>query len=168
MTSNAVVVCTWGEDRDGLPGGVEEPLTLGRKLSASLGTDLEWLVLGPLPEAVPETAGRYGVAGIQRIGDAKLDSFQADPCVEALAQYCAQRSPKLMLFPQHLDSRLAAPRLAGRLGAAVVINGVDLEADADGGIRITASAYGGDTRVVYELAGGALRVVTVMNNVSSP
>ena len=35
MTSNAVVVCTWGEDRDGLPAGVEEPLTLGRKLSAS-------------------------------------------------------------------------------------------------------------------------------------
>ncbi|MBW1685563.1 MAG: electron transfer flavoprotein subunit alpha/FixB family protein [Deltaproteobacteria bacterium] len=168
MTSNAVVVCTWGEDRDGLPSGAEEPLTLGHKLSASLGTGLEWLVLGPLPETVPEAAGRYGVAGIQRIGDARLDSFQADPYVEALAQYCTQRSPKLMLFPQNLDSRLAAPRLAGRLGTAVVINGVDLEADADGGIRITASAYGGDTRVVYELAAGGPHVVAVMANATSP
>ena len=79
---------------------MEEPLTLGRKLSASLGTDLEWLVLGPLPEAVPETAGRYGVAGIERIDDAKLGSFQADAYVEALAQYCAGRSPKLVLFPR--------------------------------------------------------------------
>ena len=50
----------------------------------------------------------------------------------------------------------------------MVINGVDLEADADGGISVTASAYGGDTRVVYEVAGGGPHVVTVMANATSP
>ena len=79
-----------------------------------------------------------------------------------------KNTPKLVLFPQNLDSRLAAPRQAGRLGTAVVINGVDLEADAEGGIQITATAYGGDTRVVYQLAGVGPHVVTVMANATSP
>ena len=50
----------------------------------------------------------------------------------------------------------------------MVINGVDLAADADGGISITASAYGGDTRVVYELAGGGPHVVTGTGHATSP
>ena len=93
----------------------------------------------------------------------KLAGFQPDAYVEALAQYCSQHTPKALLFSQTFDARLVAPRLAGRLERGVVMNGVDLESDDAGHLRVTASAYGGDTRVVYEVT-GAPSVVGVSTN----
>jgi electron transfer flavoprotein alpha subunit len=136
-------------------------LTLGRKVAASLEAALGWLVLGPMPEGTAEVATRYGVAGIHRIEDAKLESFEPDAHVEALAQYCAQHAPKVLLFVQEFDVRLVAPRLAGRSGAGVVMNAVDLVVDTDGRLSVTASAYGGDTRVVYSLTNAPWYVVAV-------
>jgi electron transfer flavoprotein alpha subunit len=143
-------------------------LTLGRKVSVSLGVDLHWLVLGPLPDRALEVAGSYRVASLDRVDDAKLADFEPDPWVEALAQYCAQCAPKVLLFSQSFDARLIAPRLAGRLGAGVVMNGVDVEVAEDGRLQITASAYGGDTRVVYELGGVDSCVVSVLANAVQP
>ena len=39
-------------------------------------------------------------------------------------RYCQQESPALVIFSQAADTRLVAPRLAGRLGAGVVMNGL--------------------------------------------
>jgi len=167
MTSS-VVVCTWGEGRDGVPSESEEVLTLGRRVSASLKTDLNWLVLGSLPPRAEEVAGSYGVANLDRADDPKLGEFQPDPWVEALAQYCAQHPTKALLFGQTFDARLIAPRLAGRLGIGVVMNTVDVEVAEDGHLQITASAYGGDTRVVYRLAGVESCVVSVLANAVLP
>ena len=168
MTSNAVVVCTWDRGHDGLPVGAEEVLTLGRKTSKTLGAELHWLLLGPMPDQAMEIAAHYGVTHVDRIEDAKLASFQPDPYVEALTQYCAQQTPKLLLCSQTFDARLVAPRLAGRLGSGVVMNGIDVCVDVDGGLEVTASAYGGDTRAVYALAGERTCVVGVLANALVP
>jgi electron transfer flavoprotein alpha subunit len=116
-----------------------------------------------MPQRAAEIAAQYGVTSIDRIDDAKLTGFQPDVFVEALAQYCGQYAPKVLLFSQTFDARVVAPRLAGRLGVGVVMNGVDLESDGSGQLRVTASAYGGDTRVVYELK-SAQSVVGVSTN----
>jgi electron transfer flavoprotein alpha subunit len=149
-----IVLCTWDRGRAGVPAGAEEILTLGRKLAAAEGAELNWLVIGELPERVSEIAARHGVAAVERIADARLARFQPDLWVEALAQYCKGESPRLLLFNQSFDSRLVAPRLAGRIGAGVVMNAVGIESD-DGELKITASAYGGDTRVVYDVSAAA-------------
>ena len=85
MSSNAVVICTWGSDRTGLPAGAEEVLTLGSKLSRSLKLDLHWLTLGKSAPGIPDTAAQYGVAALQQIEDPKLDGIPSDAAVEALA-----------------------------------------------------------------------------------
>jgi electron transfer flavoprotein alpha subunit len=167
MTSNAVVVCTWGEDRGGLAPGAEEVLTLGARLSKAIGADLAWLTLGPCPSATAETAGRFGVTSLLQIEDAKLEGIPADAAVEALAQFCGQSSPRVVLFNQSAETRTIAPRLAGRLGSAVVMNAVDLANEGDT-LSVTAAAYGGDTRVVYELAGSGSHVVSVTANAVTP
>jgi electron transfer flavoprotein alpha subunit len=167
MTSS-VVVCTWGEGRDGVPDGCEEILTLGRKVAAALEAELHWLVLGALPARAAEVAASYGVASLDRADDPKLADFQPDPWVEALVQYCAAHPAKLLLFGQSFDARLVAPRLAGRLGAGVVMNGVDVDVAEGGRLEITASAYGGDTRVVYELTGVESCVVSLLANAVQP
>ena len=153
MSDNPIVVCSWGESRDGLPAGAEEVLHIGRALAADCQAALHWLVLGPLPERAGEAAGQFGVAALHQIDDAKLAAGGADACVAALAGYCGERSPRALVLHQTLDARTVAPRVAGRLGAAVVMNGV-AAAPVGENLEITASAYGGDTRVVYEVGPG--------------
>jgi electron transfer flavoprotein alpha subunit len=159
--SNSIVVCTWEGGRAGVPPGAEETLTLARQLAASAGFEVNWLAVGPAPERALEIAGKYGVAHLDRIEDAKLADFQADVCVEALAQYSKAYAPKLMLIPQTFNARLVAPRLAARAGAGVVMNALKLEV-AGGAVKVTASAYGGDTRVVYEVTGAGSCVVSIL------
>ncbi|MBW2270855.1 MAG: electron transfer flavoprotein subunit alpha/FixB family protein [Deltaproteobacteria bacterium] len=168
MTTTAIVVCTWSGARGEVLEEAEAALTLGRKVSVALGGELQWLVVGAMPEGGAEIAQRQGVAVLENIEDAKLAGGQADAFVEALAQYCAERSPRLVLFSQGFDTRLVAPRLAGRLGSGVVVNAVDIEAAADSPLKVTASAYGGDTRVVYELAGAEPCIVSLLANAVLP
>ena len=120
-----------------------------------------------MPDGTLEVAARHGVAYVDRIEDRKLQSFQPDAYVEALAQYCRAGFPRLMLLGQTFDARLAAPRLAGRLGAGVVMNTVGIEVE-NGDVRVTASAYGGDTRVVYALAGAPTYILSVNANAVVP
>jgi len=161
-------VCSWGGNGDELPGEVEDVLTLGREVSGALEGEFCWLVLGPVSEEMQQTAGRYGVANVDRVDDAKLAGFQADVTVEALAQYCAERSPRLVLFGQNFDVRLIAPRLAARVGAGVVMNAAAVEADASGKLEVIAAAYGGDTRAVYDLGAERPCVISVLANAVLP
>jgi electron transfer flavoprotein alpha subunit len=164
-----VVVCTWGMGRGGgPPAGTEELLTLGRKTAHALGTALRWVVLGPLPIDADAIAGCYGAAGVDHVADAKLERFEADAHVEAFTQYCRTYTPRLILASQTHDARLLAPRLAGRVGAGVVMNGIAVTAGEGGRLSVTASAYGGDTRVVYDLVGDGAFVVGVSTSMLVP
>jgi len=147
--SNALVFCSFDQGRDGLPAGAEEVLTLARKIATARAVDLDWLIVGAQPAGVAEVAARHGVVHIDRIESGNLSP---DVTVAALAQYAEQHSPAAMLLAQTFDSRLIAPRAAGRIGAGVVMNVVGLE-DVGGALQATATAYGGDTRVEYDIAG---------------
>jgi electron transfer flavoprotein alpha subunit len=168
VSSNEVVVVTWGLGGEAFAGEVDDILTLGRSAAAATGGDLNWLTLGPVSDAIEKTAGKYGVANIDHIEDAKLVGFSADAIVAALAQYCEQRSPRIVLLAQGFDVRLIAPRLAARAGAGVVMNAAAVEVDGGEKLSVTASAYGGDTRAVYEIAGGRACVVSVLANAVLP
>lgn len=163
----SVVVCSWGEEKTGLAPGAEEVLTLGYKLSQALGSELNWLNLGPAAPGNAELAGRFGVSTLVQIEDAKLTGDSADAAVEAIAQYCAQSSPKVLLFNQSSEARTIVPRVAGRIGGAVIMNGVDLAVEGDK-LRVTAAAYGGDTRAIYELSGEGTQVVSITANAVTP
>ena len=155
MAENAIVICTWSAGRDGLPEGAEEILHIGRGLAGALGKDLNWLVLGPLSPGASALAGQYGVAHLQQIDDPKLDPAGSDACVEAIAAYWAEHNPDTLIVHQTAEARVVAPRAAGRLSKAVVMNGISIEA-LGSNYQITASAYGGDTRVIYEVGAGSI------------
>ena len=168
MEAKSVVVCTWSGGQGELPVATEEALTLGRRVASALGSRLRLLLLGPLPEAAMETAACFGADEVDQIEAAALEVFSPDVFVEALARYCRQESPSLVIFSQAADTRLVAPRLAGRLGAGVVMNGVDIALGPDGELEVTASAYGGDTRMVYALSGAPSYVVALAANALVP
>ncbi len=162
-----VVVCSWRGVREEPVEETEAALTLGREVSRALEVELHWLVLGPAPDHLLETAAGYGVGAVDRIEDAKLETGRPDALVEAFAQYCADRPARLLLVNQNFASRLVAPRVAGRLGCAVVMNGLEIAVEGDR-LDVTAAAYGGDTRALYEVAGGSPCVVALLANAVAP
>lgn len=152
-----VVLCTWGNT---LEGGTEEALTLARQFAAANGAALNWVVIGPAANDAAQIAGQYGVASLDVISDAKLAGFGPDALVASLAQYCEQIKPTTVLFNQSAPARLIAPRLAGRLNVPVVMNAFAL-AQAGNTLSVTATAFGGDTHVVYQLA-APVKVISVV------
>jgi len=161
-----VVVCTWYGISNDPQEEVEAALTLGRRVSEALGAELRWLVIGPTPDQLGEIAATHGVAAVDRIDDPKLTTGLPDAFVEALAQYCAKHEPRLVVFNQNFDTRVVAPSAAGRLGAAVVMNCVDVEV-TDDRLDVTAASFGGDTRMVYELDGDT-GIVALLANAIAP
>ncbi|MCX7162726.1 MAG: electron transfer flavoprotein subunit alpha/FixB family protein [Betaproteobacteria bacterium] len=153
----SVVFCSWG---DALEGGGVEGLTLARKLAAESAAELSWLVIGGVAAAAEETAARYGVAVLDVISDAKLAAYGNDAVVAALSQYCAQRAPQTLIFNQNTAARTVVPLLAGRLGVPVVMNAFAVAKSGDG-MDVTATAFGGDTHVVYHMA-AAVNIIAVV------
>ncbi|MBL0122931.1 MAG: electron transfer flavoprotein subunit alpha/FixB family protein [Betaproteobacteria bacterium] len=143
----SVVFCSWG---DVIEGGGVEALTLARQRAEETSVELSWLVIGGLAAGAEEIAARYGVAVLDVINDTRLAGYGNDAVVAALSQYCAQRAPKTLIFNQSAAARAVVPTLAGRLGVPVVMNAFAV-AKSGAGMDITATAFGGDTHVVYRL-----------------
>jgi len=161
--TDPVVVCTWAGE-----GEATELLTLGRAVSDALGTDLVWLTIGASSNDVVETAKMYGATSVDEINDVRVASGEPDAIVEALSQYCSQRSPRMLLFSQTFDIRVIAPRLGGRLGSPVVMNASAVDAEPGKALRITASAYGGDTQAVYEVQSNGMAIAAVLPSAVEP
>lgn len=143
----SVVVCSWGGS---VERGTEETLTAARGYSIAAGLPLHWAVAGMDRDAALSLAGQYGVAAVDVIEHPKLGDPGPDLLVEALSQYCARTKPAVVLFNQTAMARLVAPRLAGRLAAAVVTNVFALRHEA-GALQVSATAYGGDVHAVYRM-----------------
>lgn len=159
---SAVVVCTWTQGA--VPGSeTEEALTFGRRAASLLASPLHWLVLGPAPAGGLGVGPRFGVQAVHHCASEALREFSPDRYVEGTYRYCQEHKPRLLVFTQTQDVRLVAPRLAARLGSAVVTNCTDLEI-AEGKLLATAAAYGGDTRVVYRLEGPEPHILALLPN----
>lgn len=152
----SVVLCSWG---DAIEGGTEETLSLARRVAQATGQELDWLVIGALGEAAARIAPPHGVAHLDRVADAPSGP---DGLVAVIAAYCAEHKPQTILFNQTLPARLIAPRLAARLGVPVVTNGFDVSVADGGGLDVRATAYGGDTHVVYRLA-APVNVISIVS-----
>lgn len=159
---SAVVVCTW--TLGAAPAtDTEEALTFGRQAASLLAAPLHWLVLGPMPDSGLRLGSKFGAQAILQAPGPALAEFSSDRYVEFLHRYCQKESPRVLVFSQNQDTRLVAPRLAARLGSAVVMNCVGLDVEGDK-LAATAAAYGGDTRVVYHLGGPEPHVLALLPN----
>lgn len=159
----SVVVCTWRGASEDPPEERDAALTLARRIAGAIGAELRWLIVGAAPEGHLATAAAQRVAGVDHISDPDLGDERPDALTEAISQYCAQRQVEVLLFNQGFGTRVVAPRVAQRLEAGVVMNALDVEV-TESRFDVTASAYGGDTRVVYELDRARAAVMALLPN----
>ncbi len=144
----SVVVCSWGSV---VEQGTEVALTAARAYSLTAGLPLRWVVVGMEAEAARVLASRYGVPAVDLVAHPQPGSLGPDVLVEAFTRSLSGTKPALILFNQTAASRLVAPRLASRLGGAMVTNVFALGAQ-NGALQVSATAYGGDTHVIYRLS----------------
>lgn len=150
-----VVLFSWGEK---IEGGTAEALTLAAGIAAGRGTQVRWVVTSALEQEARALAALHDVS--------RLDVIDASPrgvdaCVTVFAAYCRARAPGVLLFNQTVEGRVVAARVAGRIGLPVLANVVAVSIAAEG-LRVEATAYGGDTRAEYLLTAprNVLSVVT--------
>lgn len=168
--SGSVVVCTWPEAHGDPTPMWEASLTFGRRVAESIGAEVRWLVIGPVPGNAVEVASRQGVAAIDHASTGTDDSIGAqtpDALVAAVEQYVAAHPAAVIVTNQTFDGRLLSPRIAARLGASVVMNTFAAEG-TDAALSVTAGAYGGDTRIVYELDRSRVALLSLLTGMAQP
>jgi len=154
-----VVVCTWGgartRSRRASRRRSRSDAARGRARRGARAARAR-----ATPRNAAEVAGRHGASALLRVRDARLSGGEPDALVEAArAGLHGARAARRALPTKFRRARDCA-RLAGRLGAPILMNGVDAGVE-DGRLRVTASAYGGDTRAVYEVSGAATTIIAV-------
>ena len=162
MTQGGIAACTWGTQ---VPAETAEILTLAGRLSAS--TPVALVTIGS-PEGAGQMASEYAAGEVHFLSDEALGAFKADTWVAALSQYCSSFQPAVLIFGQSFESRHLAPLLAGRLGCPIVMNVLDARSDGNGRLRVTASAFGGDTHAEYVVDGNRTVILCVMPNAVKP
>lgn len=122
-----------------------------RTLGAGLGLEAGAVLLGHGPgmtEAV-ESLHQYGIARVRRVIHPLLTAGQADAALAAVEQVARAAAPKVVLITADTIGRELAPRLAYRLGAALITEAVEVSVDG-GAVIARRQVYGG--RAVAALA----------------
>ena len=152
-------VLVWAELADDHPTRPTlELLTLARRVGEPVAA-----VLGSAErEALGELA-RYGAVRILTVDDPALEAYLVAPKAEALAQVAGAVRPELVLIGSSSEGKEVAGRLAVKLGAGLVTDAVDLDAE-----RVTTqSVFAGGYSVAVRASTGCA-VVTVKPNSVTP
>ncbi|MGO9318871.1 MAG: electron transfer flavoprotein subunit alpha/FixB family protein [Terracidiphilus sp.] len=118
------------EERDGhISRGSLEAVAAGQKLAALTGQAVNAVILGAQTESLAAEVAAKALAKVVRIEHPLLASYTADGFTLALEQLIENESPTHVVFPHTYQVRDYAPKLAARLGQALI---GDVIAIADG------------------------------------
>jgi electron transfer flavoprotein alpha subunit len=131
-----------------------ELMTKARELG-----DVYAIALGSGAKTAAATLGKHGAKAVHVNEDAAFDDYIAEPATDAVAALYEKEKPDLILFGFTPDSREVAGRLAARLGAGLIANASDVEAQ-DGGFVARVPYFGG-SKVAAMKANGKPAIILV-------
>ena len=135
-----------GETGNGqLSPATAELLAAGRLLLQDLEGELAIGLVGHDLAAAAAEAIHAGAERVYTVDDVRLQDLPADLCLSALAGLCQAAAPAVILFARSPWGRALAPRLAGRLGAGLLQDCLEVGIEPGSG-RLTAlrPVYGGN------------------------
>lgn len=152
-----ILAASWDGERLS-PAGAEVVAAAAR-LGEALGAGAAFASLGG-PGAAAESGGPGAARAFAFDGD--LASSGAEGAVTALAELARELGARAVLLPADERSAEVAPRLAGRLGGAAVLNATGLDV-RDGGVVLTTPVFGG--KAVAEIAAAEPLIATLRRGV---
>jgi electron transfer flavoprotein alpha subunit len=109
------------EEKDGrVSRGSWEAVAAGQKLAAMTGQSVNAIVLGAQTESLAAEVASKALAKVVRIEHPLLAAYTADGFTLALQQLIEKESPAHVAFPHTYQVRDYAPKLAARLGKALI------------------------------------------------
>ncbi len=122
-----------------------ELLGAARRLADAVKGTLGAVVLEETPTGLPEVLGAYGADRVLAVRHPLLGDHPPEACLAALQQVMAQERGEVFLLPDDDAGREVAPRLAHRLGGAVLTEVVEVEVEG-GAFIFRRQLYGGRCR----------------------
>jgi electron transfer flavoprotein alpha subunit len=120
-------ILTFAEQRDGAPRRPsEEAVSEARRLADGAGLRVVSVVVGPGARAAAADLGAYGADRVYVFEDAALGAYSTEAYARAIAQVVELEKPTVVLLPFTALGKDLAPRMAARLGAALVSDCVSL------------------------------------------
>jgi len=139
-----------------------EQVATGQQIAAATGGHLTLAVLGP---DAADRAGSWrtwnGVADVLVVEDAALEPYVCGSWLRAATDACNQAQAGIMLLPATLSGRDLGPRLAIRLGAAVVSDAIGFAFDRDGQRQFVRQVAGGRLISAVSVAPGKPVIATM-------
>lgn len=162
-----LVLGEWSEG--GLQSITGELLAAGRRLSETLGSEVQVALLGDAPESLHSEAFSLGANKVYAVKDPLLADDQLDAQLAAFEHVCRQAEPEVVLIGRTHVGRDLAPRLAFRLGVGLAQDCIQVDADA-ASKRVVAERpiYGGNAVAKVTFPGGGPQVVVVRAKVYEP
>ena len=121
-----------------------ELLGKGREIADKLQTELTAIVLGSGVKEKAEEAVNYGADKVYVVDDPKLETFQAERYLSALASLTSQHKPETFLIGSTKDGKALAARLATRLNTGCVTDCLQIEVTSEKGLTAKKIVYGGN------------------------
>ena len=124
-----------------------------------LGGPVACALLGSGVEAVAKECVAFGAAKVIVVDDPLLAEYQGDAYAPVAERICKELDPAIVLMGQTMLGRDLAPRLAARLGTAVIMDCVELAGEG-GKLVAGRPCYGGNARARYTI-NGSPQIATV-------
>ncbi len=134
-----------------------EAIALGRDLASSFGGLLDCAVTDTGADDASLDAAERGAGRVLRLPPREADD--ADAAVAAAAVALTVSAPAVVVIARSDRAPELASRLAGRVRGALLMGALGCTVEADGALRVTASAFGGAVQATYRLASGRLRIL---------
>ena len=116
----------------------------GQRLTSESGGDLHVAVLGHQLDGLPDELLQYGLGSVLVYDHALLEPFTPMSHTDALQDAVSHLDPAVVLMAASEIGRSLAPRLAVRLRTGLTADCTSLQMTADGELKQTRPAFGGD------------------------
>lgn len=151
-----------------LAGSAAEGLGIGKQLAASLGQELNAVLIGSGVNANADMVASLGAAKVYVADDPILKDYQTDPYIQVLQKVAAEMKPAILILGQSSVGRDLAPRIAFRLGSSATLDCIELAIDPAGKkLLMTKPVYGGNARAIFTSV-TMPQVVTIRTKAMTP
>jgi electron transfer flavoprotein alpha subunit len=152
-----------GEIEKGKLASITKELLGGaRALADNTGGDVQLLLFGEAAAALASEGIALGADKVYVASHAVYNEFGSDVYTDLVSDLCSKITPALCLMGQTDLGRDVAPRVAARLGAALAMDCIEVNFDAENGRFLqTRPAFGGKALSVMASSKGLLQINTV-------
>jgi electron transfer flavoprotein alpha subunit len=157
-------ILVFAEQRDGeLKKIAFENLSLAKKLSTDLGTELIAVLIGNNISGLADQLGKYGATKVIVCQNDALNLYQPEGYAKILADTISGEDASIIIMGATLMGKDLAPRVTARLNAALATDCISVEV-SDGDLNIVRPMYAGKVRATIRLKSDK-KILTIRPNV---